>query len=91
MAPAAIDALLLPQEEAFPVLPENWEACRLYQAVGTAWRYGMMGELLGLDYPGVEVVIRRGGFADSPELFAQLQLMERITLDEHRKGRPRKH
>lgn len=60
---------------------------RLWFAVQTQWRVGVGGPT-GLDYPGVESVMRLS-FERSPkdragraELFVGLQVMERATLGE---------
>ncbi|MEW8522557.1 MAG: DUF1799 domain-containing protein [Candidatus Thiodiazotropha endolucinida] len=64
----------------FDVLPENWDAARLFQAVKTQWRIsGMAGIPSGLDYAGVDVVMRRMAIADS--VFEQLQVMENAALE----------
>ena len=62
------------------VLPENWDAATLFSACGTQWRTaGVAGVATGLDYAGVDVVMRRRGFAD--EVFEQLEAMERTALE----------
>ncbi|MCU7934111.1 MAG: DUF1799 domain-containing protein [Candidatus Thiodiazotropha sp. (ex Dulcina madagascariensis)] len=67
------------EREIFDVLPENWDAVRLFNAVRTQWRIGgMAGIPTGLDYPAVEMVMNRLGFDDAA--FAQLQLMETTAL-----------
>lgn len=40
----------------------------------------MTGRCLGLDYPGVEAVLRLRKVADRKRLFADLQVMERAAL-----------
>lgn len=68
------------EERAFLVLPENWDACRLFLSVQTQWRYaGMDGRCTGLDYAGVEVV--RRSLRVSKETFQRLQIMERCALE----------
>ncbi|MEW8660771.1 MAG: DUF1799 domain-containing protein [Candidatus Thiodiazotropha endolucinida] len=67
-------------EKDFDVLPENWDAAKLYQAIKTQWRIsGMEGIPTGLDYAGVDVVMKRLGFDDS--VFEQLQVMENTALE----------
>lgn len=66
--------------ETFDVLPENWDAAKLFQAVKTQWRIGgMAGIPTGLDYSAVDVVMRRLNLKDS--VFEQLQVMENIALN----------
>jgi len=73
--------------QCFDVLPENWDAARLFVAVGTQWRYaGMAGLPTGLDYAGVAVVMERLGF--DGETFGQLQIMEGAALAYWREDLP---
>lgn len=58
---------------------------RLFAACGTQWRIlsGPGGILhLGLDYPGVDVVLRRlaPDDADPDQIFADIQVMEAAAL-----------
>lgn len=67
-------------DEDFDVLPENWDAAKLFQAIKTQWRIsGMAGIPTGLDYAGVDVVMKRLGLDDS--VFEQLQVMENTALE----------
>lgn len=66
---------------------ENWDTLLIFLALGTQWRKqyaGMDGTLvyLGLDYPGLEVVIRMNGFKGKKarEIFDGIQLMESVAL-----------
>lgn len=68
------------EPERFLVLEENWEACRLFTDCSGQWRLSALGELLALDYNAVDVVMRRKGYADSAELFTQLQVVEHSAL-----------
>ena len=75
----------LPKTEAvdplFAVDPENWSVVMLFCDCVTQWKRGAMGEFLGLDYPGVQIVmgyqIPRKKHA---ETFASIQLMERAAV-----------
>jgi len=48
----------------------------------TQWRVSPLGRPLGLDYTGVEAVMRMHGKACDSALFAQLQVMEFAALEE---------
>lgn len=68
-------------EETIEVYPPNWPCVRLFLACETQWRVtvGFGGAMWqGLDYGGVEVVMRRRGFEDVD--FADLQVMEAEAL-----------
>lgn len=76
--------------EDFEVMPCNWQSVCAFLACETQWRavpmtLGQLGQVitdlvwLGLDYVAVDVVLRRIGAGD--EVFADLQLMERVALD----------
>lgn len=59
----------------------NWRTVLAFLACETCWRVavGLSGMTrLGLDYPGVDVVLRRRGYDDVD--FADLQLMEQAAL-----------
>lgn len=70
-----------PLDPLFSVEPDNWQAVMLFCDCVTQWKRGAMGKFLGLDYPGVNVVIgyqiKRKQHA---ETFASIQLMERAAL-----------
>jgi len=67
------------------VFPENWDALCLFLESQTQWRYGARSPL-GLDYQGVEVLLRLRsvGKARRAEMFQQLQVMEFAALEEFR-------
>ncbi len=72
-------------EEPIEIWDVNWRALQLFGACGTQWRIAVCpGGLLhlGLDYPGVDVVMRRlaADEADHAGLFADLQVMEAAAL-----------
>jgi hypothetical protein len=69
--------------ESFDVWPENWRAVITFVALGTQWRTGAMGQIVGLDYVAVEAAfrLRRVPPYKWRGLFAALQLMEAAALD----------
>ena len=68
-------------EDDFEVWPENWDSIMAWVACETQWRAltGLCGLFwLGLDYPAVDVVLRR---REAPAIvFNDLQHMERAAL-----------
>jgi hypothetical protein len=70
------------QLEPLYLWPENIPSWDLFQAVSTQWVVGM-GGAVGLNYQGVEVVMRKRRIkrADECKLFADIQVMERATLN----------
>jgi hypothetical protein len=77
-----------PDAEGFEVMPANWAAVIAFLACETQWRVavGFGGPYwLGLDYAGVDVVLRRTG---SKADFADLQAMEAAALDVFSEGGP---
>lgn len=69
------------QDEVFYLWPELVPALRVWRAVQTQWRVSHNGPT-GLDYAGVEVVMRRHGVKGkaADELFGQIQAAERAAL-----------
>jgi hypothetical protein len=64
--------------ESFEVLPENWDAVRLFARTATQWRLaGMSGVRTGLDYPAVRLVARA---LKLPFALEDLQEMEAAAL-----------
>ena len=74
---ATVPALPAQAEEGFAIWPENWPSLCAFLACETQWRIGPAG-WMGLDYPAVDVVLRRLKFDDA--VFADLQDMEREAL-----------
>ncbi|MEW6314128.1 MAG: DUF1799 domain-containing protein [Pseudomonadota bacterium] len=73
--------------ECFEVWPENETALTVFLACETQWRFGVMGGVLGLDYAAVESVLRLMKIEAMPQLFGDLQSMERAALEElNRRG-----
>jgi hypothetical protein len=65
--------------QAVELWPENLASADLYNACETQWlRAGMDGTPTGLNYPGVEVVMRLRG--DPPHRFDDIQALEREYL-----------
>ena len=63
------------------VLPEAWDAVRLFIACGTQWRRaGMTGVATGLDYASVEAAARALAIAWTGELLEQLRIMETAAI-----------
>ncbi len=63
----------------YGVLPENWDAVSLFLALQTQWNVTPSGTRSGLNYTSVRIVSNLRGLKLTPELFADIQLME-ITL-----------
>jgi hypothetical protein len=84
-----------PDHDTFYLWPELVPAMRMWHAVQTQWRVSIVGAVAagmgavpvagctGLDYAGVEIVMRRRGIrgAAADEMFGLLQAMERAALD----------
>lgn len=71
-------------EEVIEVWAVNADSLDAWLACTTQWRIiaPAMGALIwqGLDYPGVDVVLRRLGPADPDAVFADLRIMETEAL-----------
>ena len=63
----------------YGVLPENWDAVSLFLALQTQWNVTPSGTRSGLNYTSVRIVSNLRRMKLTPELFADIQLME-ITL-----------
>ncbi|PTV94017.1 uncharacterized protein DUF1799 [Rhodobacter aestuarii] len=68
-------------EAVIEVWAGNWRAFCAFLDLSSQWRWQFDGERrwLSLDYAGVDVVLRRGGYDDVN--FSDLQLMERAAID----------
>lgn len=67
--------------DTFRVFPEHLEAESLFFCVVTQWqRNPMSGDLVALDYAGVESAARLAGIEVTPQTFCQLQFIERGAL-----------
>lgn len=79
-----VDVAVKARPAAFEVMLVNADALTAWIAVETQWRIaaGAGGiQWLGLDYPAVDVVLRRGRFDDPDAVFGDLQVMEGAALD----------
>lgn len=72
--------------QSFLVLPQNWDAVRVFLACQTQWRVAPMGGLSGLDYTSVSRVMDWMGIDDQAEAFEGLQVMEIVVLEQSRKA-----
>jgi hypothetical protein len=68
------------QSQEFAVRPENWAAVELFLVAATQWRLAANGAPYGLDYPGVEQAARWAKVKITPELFADLRIMEQAAI-----------
>lgn len=73
-------AMPVPEHTDFEVWQDNWPTLELFCRAGTQWRVTAMGNAAGLDYVGLEAVARLSGFQLTPEVFADIQAMERAAL-----------
>jgi hypothetical protein len=70
-----------PAEEICDVWEENWNSVLFFFACATQWNVGGMGGYLGLNYPGVEALMRMQGMKNRKALFGDLQVMEFAALE----------
>lgn len=80
----AVEVEARPDAAGFEVMAANADAIAAWVACETQWRVatGPAGiQWLGLDYPAVDVVLRRGRFDGPDAVFADLQVMEGAALD----------
>ncbi len=64
------------------MLPEAWDAARVFAAAGTQWRRaGMTGVPTGLDYAGVEAAARAVGVEWTGALLDRLRIMEHAAIE----------
>lgn len=62
------------------LLPENDIAVNVFCGCQTQWRHAGMGQRTGLDYTGVESVMRMMNIDDTHDTLARIQIMERELL-----------
>lgn len=74
------EAAETPPPAWFVVYPENWAAVMLFVSLSSQWRIGGMGEVFGLDYAALEVVMRIQRLKDRRALWADVQVMESAAL-----------
>lgn len=69
------------RDQYVDVLPENWDAVRLFLAADTQWNHaGMAGIRTGLRYEAVDIVARRLGYVGQ-EVWQRVLVMERVALE----------
>jgi len=76
-------------EDAFLVMPENWDGVRVFLALSRCWRVdGFNGLHLGLDRPAIESTLRLMAIpADRHrDIFEDLRIMESAALPALNKG-----
>lgn len=64
------------EDDEFEIWPDNVHALNCFLAVCRLWRVGPMGGVLGLDYPGVEAVLRMRKIKLDAALLDDLAVME---------------
>lgn len=62
----------------------------LFLSLSTQWTIGAMGDVLGLNYPGVEVVFRIKRVHNRASMFDDLQVMEAAAITAFREQRAKK-
>ncbi|OAI11795.1 hypothetical protein A1507_19875 [Methylomonas koyamae] len=61
----------------------------LFVSLGTQWRIGGMGDVIGLDYTAVDAVFRIRRIKNRASLFDGLQVMEEAALAAFREAKPK--
>jgi len=69
------------EEKPFEVWQENEPALRAFLALGTQWRIGSAGTVLGLRYEGVCAALTMMQVKDQSVMFGDLQVMETAALE----------
>ena len=69
------------KDDEFLVLPENWTALEAFMRCQTQWRIAPNGQLSGLDYSGVSIVLGYMSEHEQSDLFEQIQILERAYLE----------
>lgn len=69
--------------DAFPVLPCNWTAMRVFLRSWRQWQRGPKGEWLALDHSRVLSTVQLMGIRrkDWPDLFERIGIMEQAALE----------
>lgn len=69
--------------ELIEVHADNWDTVRVFEALGTQWRFaGLQGMRVGLDYQAIEPTARLLGVEITERRFAELRLMEQVAMRE---------
>ena len=74
------------EQASIEIWPENETAVSLFERVQTQWRVGMAGPT-GLDYPGVEVVMRLLAPEEPLDTLDRVRVMEHEALSVFRENR----
>lgn len=65
------------------LLPHEIIACKVFMRCSTQWKRGEMnGNLIGLDYSGVEQIAKYIGVSLDEKIFTALQVMESAVVTE---------
>lgn len=81
MAAGLAASAVPPEPDAVEIMPENWDAMRLFVGMETQWRRaGMTGIATGLDYGALPVVAGALGLAVQEDLMGRLRLIENAAL-----------
>jgi len=68
------------------LLPGNYEAWELWNAVTTQWRVGSMGILLGLDYTAMFAVADILGIDMTPAILTKIRVLESKVIADRNKS-----
>lgn len=61
----------------YPIRPDNWETIQVFLGCSTQWEYNdFNGRRRGLNYPGLESVIRNYQIEEPEICFCEVQTME---------------
>lgn len=72
------------QGDALVILPDNQPAADLFYRSHSQWNFcGMSGQRISLNYQGVESAARLSGTTITPQLFDDLQTLERGALGDN--------
>jgi len=70
-----------------PVLAEVWPTIQAFLAGASQWTVGPAGGVIGLNYQGVDIALRRLQMECTPEMWRGLQIMEATVVEEMAKRR----
>lgn len=69
------------EDERFGVWPQNERALEAFLLVRRQWRIAPMGGVIGLDFPGVESLLRMSKIEADAELLDDLSMIEGGVLE----------
>lgn len=77
-APEEVIAQMKAREEAsvFEVWPEHWDVMNLFLRCSTQWVLSSAGDVVGLNYSGVKVLLDLESFENKKDAFLDLQIIE---------------